>query len=75
MVDKLQKSEGEYKGWTKVINNMRAVINTLVPSLEEEVTKIEDLRRQMVVMEEENKKLFNEKEKNISRKIYKKLLQ
>ena len=31
MVDKLQKSEGEYKGWTKVINNMRAVINTLVP--------------------------------------------
>mgnify|MGYP001089542519 FL=1 len=42
---------------------MRAVINTLAPSLGEEGTKtIGDLKRQMVLMEEENIKLFNEEE-------------
>ena len=54
-VEKLQKSEGKYKGLTKDRNNMRAVINTLAPSLGEEGTKtIKDLKRQMVPMEEEN---------------------
>ena len=62
MVEKLQKAEGENKGLTKDINDMRAVINTSAPSLGEEGTKtIEDLKRQMVLMEEENIKLFNEK--------------
>ena len=61
MFEKLQKSEGENKGLTKHIKNMRAVINPLAPSLGEEGTKtIEDLKRQMVLMEEENRKLFNE---------------
>ena len=51
---------------------MRAVINTSAPSLGEEGTKtIGDLKRQMVLMEEENIKLFNE-EKNILMKIPKK---
>ena len=56
MVQNLQKkTEGENKGLTKDINNMRAVINTSAPSLGEEGTKtIEDLKRQMVLMEEEN---------------------
>ena len=41
---------------------MRVVINTLAPSLGEEGTKnIGYLKRQMVFMEEENIKLFNEK--------------
>ena len=41
---------------------MRAVINTLAHILGEEGTKIiADLKRQMVLMEEENIKLFNEK--------------
>ena len=35
MIEKLQKSEGEYKGLTKDRNNMRAFINTLAPSLGE----------------------------------------
>ena len=63
MVEKLQKkTEGENKGLTKDINDMRAVIKTLAPSLGEEGTKtIEDLKRQMVLMEEENIKIFNEK--------------
>ena len=40
---------------------MRAVINTSAPSLGEEGTQnIGDLKRQMVLMEEENIKLFNE---------------
>ena len=61
MVEKLKKAEGENKGLRKDINNMRAVINTSAPSLGEEGTKtIEDLKRQMVLMEEENIKLFNE---------------
>ena len=43
---------------------MRAVINTFAPSLGEEGTKtIGDLKRQMVLMEEENIKLFDEEEK------------
>ena len=54
---------------------MRAVTNTLAPSLGEEGTKtIEDLKRQMVLMEKENIKLFN-KEKHISKKMPKKTLQ
>lgn len=62
MVEKLQKAEGENKGLTKDINDMRAVINTLAPSLGEDgTTAIEDLKCQMVLMEEENIKLFNEK--------------
>ena len=41
---------------------MRAVINTLAPSLGEDGTKtIEDVKTQMVLMEEENIKLCNEK--------------
>ena len=61
MVEKLKKAEGENKGLTKDINDMRAVINSSAPSLGEEGTKIiEDLKRQMVCMEEENIKLFNE---------------
>ena len=45
---------------------MRAVINTLAPSLGEEGTKtIGDLKRQMVLMEEENIKLFNEEQKYV----------
>ena len=61
MVKKLQKSEGENKGLTKHVNNMRAVIKPSAPSLGEEGTKtIEDLKRQRVLMEEENIKLFNE---------------
>ena len=77
MVEKLQKAEGENKGLTKDINDMRAVINTLAPSLGEEGTKtIEDLKRQMVLMEEENIKLFNEEgEKHISKKIPQKSFQ
>ena len=43
---------------------MIAVINTLAPSLREEgTTTFEDLQRQMVLMKEENIKLFNEEEK------------
>ena len=33
MLEKLQKSEGKYKGLTKDRNSMRAFINTLAPSL------------------------------------------
>ena len=48
---------------TKYVNDMRAVINTSAPSLGEEgTTTIGDLKRQMVLMEEENIKLFNEEE-------------
>ena len=51
---------------------MRAVNNTSATSLGEEGTKtIGYLKRQMVLMEEENIKLFNEEEKN-SKKIPKK---
>ena len=47
------------------MNNVRAVINTSVPSFEEEGTKtFGDLKRQMVLMEEENIKLFNEEKSN-----------
>ena len=53
MVEKLHKTEGENKGLKKDINDMRAVINTSLPSLGEEGTKtIADLKRQMVLMEE-----------------------
>ena len=65
MVEKLQQAEGEYKGLTKDINDMRTVINTWAPSLGEEgIKNIEDLKRQMVLMEEENIKLFNEEKKS-----------
>ena len=47
---------------------MRAVNNTSAPSLGEEGTKtIGYLKRQMVLMEQDNIKLFNKK--NISKKI------
>ena len=47
------------------MNNVRAVINTSAPSFEEEGTKtFGDLKRQMVLMEEENIKLFNEEKSN-----------
>ena len=46
MVENLQKAEGENKGLTKDINDMRAVINTSAPSLGEEGTKTNaDLKR------------------------------
>ena len=62
IVDKLQKAERENKGLTRDINNMRAVINTSAPSLVEEGTKTKGyLKRQMVLMEEENIKLSNKK--------------
>ena len=65
MVEKIKKkkTERENKGLAKDINNMRAVINTLAPSLGEDWIKtIGDLKRQMVLTEEENIKLFNEKD-------------
>ena len=40
MVEKLQNKEGDNKGLTKDINNMRAVSNTWALSLREEGTKI-----------------------------------
>ena len=53
---------------TKGINDMSAVTNTSTPSLGEEGTKtIGDLKRQRVLMEEENIKLFNEEENNLRR--------
>ena len=56
---------------TKDINDMRAVINTSAPSHGEEGTKNKGyLKRQMVLMEEENIKLSNKK--NMPRKISKK---
>ena len=39
MIEKFKKAEGENKGLTKYINDMRAVINTSAPSLGEEGTK------------------------------------
>ena len=75
MVEKLQQAEGEYKGLTKDINDMRQVMNTSGPILREERTKnIEDLKRQMVLMEEENIKLLNDKKtyfKKVSKKTFK----
>ena len=72
MVEKLQQAEGEYKGLTKDINDMRAVMNTSGPILREERTNnIEDLKRQMVLMEEENIKLLNDK-KTYFKKVSKK---
>ena len=62
MVEKLKKAEGENKGLTKDIKDMRAVTNTLAPSLGVEGTKtIGYLKRQMVLMEEENINLLNKK--------------
>ena len=62
MVEKLQKAEGKNKRLTKDINDMRAVINTSALSLGEEGTNtIGYVKRQMVLMEEENIKVFNEK--------------
>ena len=56
----MKKAKGENNGLTK---GMRAVINNSAPSLGEEGTKtIGDLKRPMVLMEEENIKLFNEEE-------------
>ena len=66
MVAKLKKAEGENKGMTKDINDMRAVINTSALILGEE-----DLKRQMVLMEEENIKLLNDK-KTYFKKVSKK---
>ena len=58
MVEKLKQAEGEKKGLTKYINDMKAVSNTSAPSLGEEGTKTFGyLKRQMVLMEEENIKL------------------
>ena len=58
------QAEGEKKGLRKDMNNMRAVINTSALCLGEEGTKtIGDIKRHMVLMEEENIKLFYEKEK------------
>ena len=55
-----------YKNKTKERNNIMAIINNLAPSLGEEGTRTtEDLMRQMVGMEEENKKLFNKEKKII----------
>ena len=55
-----------YKNQTIERNNIMAIINNSAPSLGEEGTRtIEDLNRQMVLMEEENKKLFNKEKKNI----------
>ena len=66
---KSYKKSYKNKRLTKDINDMRAVINTLAPSVGEEGTKtIGYLKRHMVLMEEENIKLFNEK-KNTSKKI------
>ena len=48
---------------------MRAVINTLFPN----PSLGADLKRQMVLIKEENIKLFHEEEKNVSRKIPKSL--
>ena len=49
-------------GLTRDINDMRAVINTSAPGPGEEGTKtIEDQKRKMGIMEEENIKLFNDK--------------
>ena len=57
---------------TKDIISMREVITTLAPSLGEEGNKtIQDLKRQMFLMKEENTKLFNEEEKLILKKILK----
>ena len=62
MVVKLQKAERENKGLTKDITDMRSVINPSAPSLGEEGTKTKGyLKRQMVLMEEENIKLSNKK--------------
>ena len=62
MIEKLQNGKGENKGLTKDINDMRAGINTSAPSLGEEGTKtIEDVKTQMVLMEEDNIKSCNEK--------------
>ena len=64
MFGKLKKAEKEKKGLTKDITDIRAVINTLAPSLGEEGTKtIGDIKKQMVLMEEENIKLFIAEEK------------
>ena len=62
MVEELQKAEGKNFMLTKDINNMRAVINTSALSLRKEGTNtIGYVKRQMVLMEEENIKVFNEK--------------
>ena len=62
MIEKLKKAERENKGLTKDIKDMMAVTYTSAPSLGVEGTKtIGDLKRPMVLMEEENIKLFNEK--------------
>ena len=51
---------------------MRAFIKTFAPSLGEEGTKtIKDLKRQLVLMEQENIKLFNEEENIFKKKNHK----
>ena len=73
MVETLQKSDEKYKGLIKDRNNIKTVINTSAPSLGEEGTKtIEDLKRQLVLMEEENIEICNEEEKHLPRKVPKK---
>ena len=55
-----------YKNQTKERINIMAIIYNLAPSLGEEGTRtVEDLKRQIVLMEDENKKLFNKEKKNI----------
>ena len=60
--DKVIKGWRRNKMWTTYINDMRAVINILAPTLGEEGTKtFEDLKRQIYLMEEKNTKQLNEK--------------
>ena len=59
MVEMLQKEEGENNGLTKDINNMRWIIN-MSPPIQGTKT-IDNLKRQMVLIEDENIKLFNKK--------------
>ena len=66
MVAKLEKAEGDNKGLTKDINEMRAVINTSTNRESDNTDKaktleIIDLKNRMHLLEEENLQIFNEK--------------
>ena len=62
MVESNKKQKENNRWLIKDFNNMRAIINTVAPSLGEEGTKTtEDLKRQIVLMKKKNIKLFNEK--------------
>ena len=66
MIKKLQEVEGDNKGLTKYINIMRAVNNISALSLREKGSKtIKDIKRQTVLIEEENIEMFNEEKKHI----------